>query len=82
MAINPVLNDQLTSIFRDVFNDDDLKLTPELTAEQVDGWDSLGHVRLIVAIEKALNIRLSTTEITGLANVGQLVQVIENKVKR
>jgi acyl carrier protein len=72
--------DRLTEIFRDVFDNDDLVLTPELTAPEVDGWDSLGHVRLIVAIEQKLKISLSTSEITELANVGQLVDVIERKL--
>jgi acyl carrier protein len=71
---------RLTEIFRDVFDNDDLVLTPELTASEVDGWDSLGHVRLIVAIEQKLKISLSTSEITELANVGQLVDVIERKL--
>jgi acyl carrier protein len=74
------LYEKLTPVFQDVFDLDDLKLTPELTADQVDGWDSLGHVRLMVAIEKALGISLSTSEITGLANVGELVGVIARKV--
>jgi acyl carrier protein len=74
------LYEKLQPVFQDVFDVDDLKLTPELTADQVDGWDSLGHVRLMVAIEKALGITLSTSEITGLANVGELVGVIGRKV--
>lgn len=73
--------ERLTPIFQDVFNDDNIKLTPELTAGNVEGWDSLGHVRLVVAIEKALNITLSTAEITGLENVGQLAELIERKTK-
>ena len=71
---------RLAPVFQDVFDDDDLVLTPELTADQVEGWDSLGNVRLIVAIEKALGITFSTAEITDLANVGQLAQVIERKL--
>jgi len=72
--------ERLTPVFQDVFDNDDIVLSPALTASQVEGWDSLGHVRLVVAIERALGITLSTAEITGLANVGQLVQVIERKL--
>ncbi len=72
--------EQLTPVFRDVFDNDDIELTTALTADQVEGWDSLGHVRLMIAIEKALKITLSTTEITGLDNVGQLVQIVETKL--
>lgn len=71
---------RLTPVFQDVFDNDDIVLSPGLTASQVEGWDSLGHVRLVVAIERALGIILSTAEITGLADVGQLVQVIERKL--
>lgn len=72
--------ERLTPVFQDVFDNDDIVLSPELTAGQVEGWDSLGHVRLVVAIERALGITLSTVEITGLADVGQLVQVVERKL--
>lgn len=72
--------ERLTPVFQDVFDNDDIVLSPTLTAGQVEGWDSLGHVRLVVAIERALGITLSTAEITGLANVGQLAQVIERKL--
>lgn len=73
--------ERLTPIFQDVFNNDDIVLSPELTADKVDGWDSLGHVRLVVAIEKALNITLSTAEITGHANLGQFADMIDRKLK-
>jgi acyl carrier protein len=73
--------EQLTPIFRDVFDNDDIEVTPDLTADKVEGWDSLGQVRLIIAIERALKITLSTTEIAGLENVGQLAQVVEAKLK-
>ena len=72
--------ERLTPIFHDVFNDDNIVVTPDLTADRVEGWDSLGHVRLVVAIEQALKIRLSTTDMTGLENVGQLVAVIQKKL--
>ncbi|UGY22035.1 MULTISPECIES: acyl carrier protein [Bradyrhizobium] len=72
--------DRLLPIFRDVFDNDEIVLGPELTASQVEGWDSLGHVRLIVAIEQALDITLSTVEITGLENVGQLAGLIDRKL--
>jgi acyl carrier protein len=72
--------EKLAPVFQDVFDLDDLVLTPQLTADQVEGWDSLGHVRLMVAIEKAFGISLSTSEITGLANVGELAAVVSRKL--
>ena len=56
MAEAPVL-DKLTSILRDVFDSDDLVATPELTAQKVEGWDSLGNVRLFLEIERVFSIR-------------------------
>jgi acyl carrier protein len=72
--------ERLTPIFQDVFDNDDIVLSPGLKASQVEGWDSLGHVRLVVAMERALSNTPSTAEITGLVDVGQLVQFIELKL--
>ncbi len=68
---------RLTEIFRDLFDDDSIHLTPELSAKDVDGWDSLTHIRLILTVEKAFKIKFSTSEIAKLENVGDLVKLIE-----
>jgi acyl carrier protein len=70
---------RLTPLLRDVFDDDRIVATPQLTAHQVDGWDSLGNVRLFLEIEKAFSVHFSTTEVTSLKNIGQLVELIERK---
>lgn len=70
---------RLNGIFADVFDDDSIALTPETTAEDVDGWDSLNHIRLIVSVERAFNIKFSTPEIGKLKNVGELVGLIASK---
>ena len=67
---------RLTEIFHLVFDEDSIKLTPELSAKDVDGWDSLTHVRLLVTIEKAFKMKFSTSTIGKLENVGDLVAVI------
>jgi acyl carrier protein len=72
--------EQLTEIFRDLFDDDALALRPETTAADVPGWDSFNHVNLIVAVEARFNIKFKTAEIEGLRNVGHLVEVIESKL--
>ena len=69
----------MTPLLRDVFDNDDLVATPELTAKMVEGWDSLGNVRLFLEIEKAFAVRFSATEITSLKNVGQLADLVEKK---
>ena len=68
---------RLAEIFEDVFDADSIKLTPELSAEDVDGWDSLAHIRLILTVEKAFRIKFSTAEIGKLKNVGDLVKLIK-----
>jgi len=68
---------RLKQIFKDVFDEDSFNVTPELSAKDVDGWDSLTHIRLILTVEKAFNIKFSTSEIGKLENVGDLVRLIE-----
>lgn len=76
---NPTTFERLTQILRDVFDDDALVATPNLTAQRVNGWDSLGNVRLFLAIEKDFSIRFSATEIASLKSVGQLAALIDQK---
>jgi len=71
--------EKLTDIFRDVFFEDDLVLSPETTAEDVDGWDSLTHIRLVLAVSKAFGVKFSASEIGNLKNVGEFVGLIEKK---
>ena len=76
MSEKHLIFQQLTEIFKDVFDDDSLEVEPMTTAEDVDGWDSLAHIRLVVSIEKAFSIRFTASEISQLENVGDLVELI------
>jgi acyl carrier protein len=67
---------RLTPIIRDVMDDDSIKVTPQLSAKDVDGWDSLTHIRLLMTIEKAFKIKFSTSEIGKLQSVGDLAALI------
>jgi acyl carrier protein len=71
---------QLTHIFRDVFDDGSITLTPETTAHDVGGWDSAAHVSLIVAAEMHFGIRFRTAELESLHNVGEFAQLIQTKL--
>jgi acyl carrier protein len=73
----PQIYARLAGIFQDVFDEDSILVTPELSAKDVDGWDSLTHIRLILTIEKAFKIKFSTSEIGKLENVGDLVALIQ-----
>jgi acyl carrier protein len=75
----PQVYARLSEIFKDVFDDDSIQLAPALSAKDVDGWDSLAHIRLILTIEKAFKIKFSTSEIGKLENVGNLVALIQSR---
>jgi acyl carrier protein len=70
---------RLTGVLHDVLDDDTLVLTPDLTAAEVDGWDSLTHIRLMLSVEKAFAIRFAAAEVGKLKNVGELVSLIAAK---
>lgn len=71
---------QLTTIFRNLFDEDSIVLTPETTAADIEGWDSFNHINLIVAIEVKFGIKFKTAELDELHNVGHLVDMIQRKL--
>ncbi|MBS1813531.1 MAG: acyl carrier protein [Acidobacteria bacterium] len=71
---------ELTEIFRDVLDDDKLVLRPDLTANDVEEWDSFNHINLIVAVEQRFGIKFQTAELEGMQNVGHLVDLIRKKL--
>jgi acyl carrier protein len=77
----PTIYDRLTPLFREVFDDDTVVATAQLTANDVENWDSLSHVRLMVAIEEDFKIHFSSSEITSFKTVGDLVTSIEAKLR-
>lgn len=70
---------KLTPVFQTVFDDEELVLRPNLTATDVDGWDSLSHIRLMLTVEKAFGIKFAASEIGKLKNVGELAHLIQSK---
>ena len=73
--------EKLTPIFRDLFEDDSLVPTPNMTAKDVVGWDSIAHIMLITEVEKRFSIRFTTAEVSSFENVGQFVTSILAKSK-
>ena len=63
-------------IYRDVLDDEDIILSDATTADDIEEWDSLSHIQLIVAIEKAFKIKFSSKEILSWKNVGELIDCI------
>ena len=79
MTIEEILS-QVNDIFKDVLDDDDIVLKPETTAADVDEWDSLTHIQLIVATEKHFGIKFTSTEIQGFQDVGHYCGEINRKL--
>jgi len=69
---------QLAAVFDDVFEYEG-RIVPETVAADVDGWDSVGHIRLVLACEDAFGCRFEPKEVVGLNNVGELVATIRRK---
>lgn len=71
---------KIQDIFRDVLDNEEIVLTETTTAEDVEEWDSLSHIQLIVAIEKAFGIKFTSKEILSWKNVGELVSSAVSKL--
>ena len=72
---------QLNKIFIDAIDNEEIQLTNNSTAKDVDGWDSLTHIQLVVAIEKHFKIRFTSKEIQSWKNVGELINNIITKMQ-
>lgn len=70
---------KVTEIYKDVLDLEDIELTDETTADDVEEWDSLTHIQLVVAIEKAFGIKFTSKEILSWKNVGEMITCISNK---
>lgn len=74
---------ELNDIFCKVFYDDEIKITPEYTSNDIEGWDSLSHVNLVYAIEKHFGVKFDNSEIDKWKNVGEmyesLLRLLEKK---
>ena len=78
-AADTAIYEALTEIFNDVFLRDDMRLKPELSAADVPGWDSFKQIEIMIAVEERFGFKLTTREIDGLKNVGDLAAAIARK---
>jgi acyl carrier protein len=74
------LRDRLQTVFRNVFDDPTLEINDSMTADDLDDWDSVMHITLLVNIEQEFGIRFSTEDVMVVANVGQFIQLLEKKL--
>jgi acyl carrier protein len=79
MATEAKIYGDLTEIFHDVFMRDDIKLSPELTAKGVQGWDSFKQIEIIMACEEKWGIKFNTRELDALRCVGDLATMVGKK---
>ena len=72
--------EKVTDIFRDVFDDDDLVITDSTNADDIEDWDSLEHISLIVSMEKEFSVKFDIKTVNSLENVGQMIDLIVSMV--
>ena len=70
---------KLRDIFHEVFDDESIELKPDLAAKDVDGWDSITNIRLMLTVQKAFKVKFSTSEIGTLKDVADLAALIQKR---
>ena len=73
---------ELNEVFQDVFDDESITVNDETTANDIEDWDSLEHINLVVAVEKQFNIKFTMGEVNGMKNVGEMVDIILGRTAR
>ena len=68
--------ERLNEVFRGFFDDDEIELTPETTAEDIEDWDSLNHITLMSAVEEEFGVRFTMGQVSGMKNVGEMAEII------
>ncbi|MEO6903349.1 MAG: acyl carrier protein [Bacteroidia bacterium] len=74
-------HEKLVQVFREVFKNDTITISPITTAADIDQWDSITHLDLITATEEAFNIEINGFDVMGLKNVGDLLNLIQRKLE-
>ena len=72
--------EKLNEIFREYFEDEDIELTEDTTADDIEDWDSLEHINLIVAVEDSFDMKFTMGEVTTMKNVGAMVDIILERI--
>ena len=78
----PEIYDTLNAVFRQVLEDDTIELTPSTTAEDVEGWDSMNHIFIVVELEKRFGVKFQAAEMEELKNVGELAALVQHKLAK
>lgn len=71
---------RLNNVFRDVFDDDNISVCDKTISTDIEGWDSLEHINLLVAVEEEFKIKFNMKEVTSMDNVGTMVDIILSRI--
>ena len=80
MGTKMEIEKKLQEIFQDIFDDDTIELFDDMNANDIEDWDSLTHIQLIVQIEKSYGIKFTTGEVASAKNVGGFISLIQEKI--
>ncbi len=69
--------ERLNTLFRDFFDDEDIEIDEDTTADDIDDWDSLNHITLMSAVEQEFGVRFTMGEVSGMKNVGEMAEIIK-----
>ncbi len=72
--------ENLNEVFRDVFDDEEIVVNENTTSNDIEDWDSLEHINLIVAVEKKFGMKFSMGEVTSMKNVGEMADIISSRI--
>ena len=73
------LSQRLNQVFQHVFNDDSIQLTEKTSTSDVEGWDSVRQINLMLSIEHEFGVQFATHELTGFNSIGELIELIKCK---
>ena len=76
------VQEQLLSVFRSVFEIDDLQIADDMTADNIEQWDSLAHITLITEVEKSFEVRFRNAEVARLKNIGDLKALVNKHLSK
>ena len=76
------ITERLNEVFRDVFDNEDITVTDSTTADDIEEWDSLEHISLISAVEKTFKMRFTMKEVSGMKNVGEMINILCERAKK
>ncbi len=73
------IKERLNGVFRDIFDDPELSVSEETTSADIEDWDSIEHINLIGAIEDEFSMRFKMREVSGMKNVGEMIDIISER---